>query len=169
MNESQWDEKLRGFLKKTGDDLKRAGADIRGEAERLMKEVKDPDRQEKVKKGLETFKMWARKTAEEVATVVDTGMKKAEGAMRSAVDAPAGGDPTQPVTGPAPSQSETGVQPEPMRHDTPVDMPAVEVAPSPKPSAPKPSAPKTIGGAKKKKSPSKKAGPKKPLGKKRTP
>lgn len=165
MNESQWEEKLRGFLKKTGDDLKRAGADIRGEAERLMKEVKDPERQDKVKKGLETFKLWARKTAEEVATVVDSGLKKAEGAMRSAVDAPAGVNPDTPVTGPAPSQSETNepLKAEPLRHDTPVDTPAVEAAP------PEP-APKTIGAdKKKKKAPAKKAASKKTLGKKRTP
>lgn len=162
MNENQWDEKLKTFLKKTGDDLKRAGNDIKVEAEKLMKEVKDPDRQDKVKKGLETFRLWARKTAEEVAAVVETGVKKAEGAVRGAVDAPpAGTAPDGPVTAPS-SQSEPAPAPqvEPMRHDTPVDTPAVSAEP----------APKTIGGAKKKKAAAKKpGGAKKPLGKKRTP
>lgn len=165
MNENQWDEKLKTFLKKTGDDLKRAGNDIKAEAEKLMKEVKDPDRQEKVKKGLATFQLWARKTAEEVAAVVETGVKKAEGAVRGAVDAPpAGTAPDGPVTAPS-SQSEPADEPsrtnvEPMRHDTPVDTPAVSADP----------APKTIGGAKKKKASAKKpGGAKKPLGKKRTP
>ena len=162
MNENQWDEKLKTFLKKTGDDLKRAGSDIKAEAEKLMKEVKDPDRQDKVKRGLATFQLWARKTAEEVAAVVETGVKKAEGAVRGAVDAPpAGTAPDGPVTAPS-SQSEPAPEThvEPMRHDTPVDTPAVSAEP----------AAKTIGGAKKKKPSGKKAGgAKKPLGKKRTP
>jgi hypothetical protein len=162
MNENQWDEKLKTFLKKTGDDLKRAGNDIKTEAEKLMKEVKDPDRQDKVKKGLASFQLWARKTAEEVAAVVETGVKKAEGAVRGAVDAPpAGTAPDGPVTAPS-SQSEpaSDTKVESMRHDTPVDTPAVSADP----------ATKTIGGAKKKKASGKKAAAaKKPLGKKRTP
>lgn len=162
MNESQWDNKLRAFLKKTGDDLKRAGTDIKGEAEKLMKDMKDPDRQEKVKKGLESFRLWARKTAEEVASVVETSVKKAEGAVRQAVDTPVAAAPTGE---------------EAPRHDTPVnEMPAVETPPQPPPQAPeepaKTASPakKTIGGGKKKAAAKTRgAGAKKPLGKKRGP
>jgi len=168
MNESQWDEKLRSFLKKTGDELKRAGADIKVEAEKLMKEVKDPERQDKVKKGLETFGLWARKTAEEVAHAVEVGVKKAEGAVRSAVDttpgAPSAGAPV-PETPAAPADEAAAPPPRPSqpvsshnRHDTPVDTPAVSEEP------PK----KTIGSSKKKAS-AKKGAAKKPLGKKRAP
>ena len=165
MNESQWDNKLREFLKKTGEDLKRAGGDIKGEAEKLMKEVKDPERQEKVKKGLESFRLWARKTAEEVAAVVETGVKKAEGAVRSAADKA-----THPN---APSPDDGGAAPhvEPQRSDTPVDTPAVS-APADAPDEPDEPAPskKTIGASKKKVAPKTRGGgSKKPLGKKRTP
>src|SRR5437868_13299274 len=123
MNESQWDEKLRSFLKKTGDELKRASTDIKVEAEKLMKEVKDPERQDKVKRGLETFGLWARKTAEEVAHAVEVGVKKAEGAVRGAVDTPPGAPGATPV--PESKVSEAAPVPprpsQPMRHDTPVD------------------------------------------------
>jgi hypothetical protein len=164
MNESQWDEKLRAFLKKTGDDLKRAGGDIRLEAERLMKEVQDPDRQDKVKKGLDSFRLWARKTAEEVATVVETGMKKAEGAVRQAVDVKPGAGTSPSDDASSTPNTNDGTGAEPMRHDTPVDTPAAQ--------APKDEAPskKTIGGAKKKvAAKTRGGGSKKPLGKKRTP
>ncbi len=161
MNESQWDEKLRSFLKKTGDELKRAGADIKVEAEKLMKEVKDPERQDKVKKGLETFGVWARKTAEEVAHAVEVGVKKAEGAVRSAVDTKPDGPAAAPVPdSPAPEAPAADAAPaEPMRHDTPVDTPAVSDEPKKK----------TIGASKKKTAAKKPATGKKPLGKKRAP
>lgn len=158
MNESPWDDKLKAFLKKTGDDLKRAGGDIKLEAEKLMKEVKDPERQDKVKKGLESFRLWARKTAEEVAAVVETSVKKAESTVRSAVDPPPAPASTAPSPPPPaePSEGTAQVDTVPMRHDTPVDTPAA--------------AAKTIGASKKKKPASKaKAASKKPLGKKRTP
>ena len=160
MNESQWDEKLKAFLKKTGDELKRAGGDIKVEAEKLMKEVQDPDRQEKVKAGLETFRLWARKTAEEVAHVVEVGVKKAEGAVRGAVDAPRPGEPAPGA--PQPPEPAPPAPEEPLRHDTPVDTPAVSSEPAAPPK-------KTIGGKKKKPAAKKAAGAKKPLGKKQTP
>ena len=82
MNDSQWDAKLKSFLKKTGDDFKRFGADVKEEAQKLLTEVQDPKRQEKLREGLKDVGVWARKTAEEVATLVETGVKKAEGARR---------------------------------------------------------------------------------------
>ncbi|MFT3839926.1 MAG: transcriptional regulator [Myxococcaceae bacterium] len=81
-SDSQWDDRLKSFLKKTQQDLKRAGNDMRIEAEKLLKEVQDPERQAKVKAGLKDFGSWARKTAEEVAGLVETGVKKAETTFR---------------------------------------------------------------------------------------
>ncbi len=81
MNDSQWDEQLKGFLKKTGDELKRAGEEIKKEGERLLGEVRDPEKRKKVKDGLKDFGGWARRTAEEVAVLVEQGVKKAEGAV----------------------------------------------------------------------------------------
>src|SRR3954470_7880128 len=86
MNQSQWDEKLKSFLKKTGDDVKRAGNDIKAEAEKLLKEVQDPDRQAKVRAGMKDFGGWAKKTAEEMAELMETGVKKAEVALSKATD-----------------------------------------------------------------------------------
>jgi hypothetical protein len=86
MNDSQWDAKLKAFLKKTGDDFKRFGNDVKVEAEKLLTEVQDPKRQEKLREGLKDVGVWAKKTAEEVATLVETGVKKAEGALNKAGD-----------------------------------------------------------------------------------
>jgi hypothetical protein len=178
MSESQWDKKVTAFLKRTGEDLKKAGTDIKDEAEKLMKDVQSPDGREKVKEGLSSFTKWARKTAEEVAGVVEEGMKKAETAVRTAVDTrPEGARAPSPETQappPAPVADEppastmsdeasgatTAADEEPLRHDTPVDTPAVS---EPAGAAPK----KTLG----KKKPAAKSKPvaaaKKPLGKKR--
>ncbi len=81
MNDRQWDEQLRRFVKTTGEEIRRVGEDIKTEAERLLVEVRDPDKQRKVKEGLRDFSVWARKTAEEVVEVVEKGIKKAEGAL----------------------------------------------------------------------------------------
>lgn len=86
MNQSQWDEKLKSFLKKTGEDVKRAGNDIKAEAERLLKDVQDPERQAKLKAGMKDFGGWARKTAEEMAELMETGVKRAEVALSRATD-----------------------------------------------------------------------------------
>jgi hypothetical protein len=163
MSESQWDDKVKAFLKKTGEDLKRAGSDIRGEAEKLMKDVNTPEGKEKVKEGLKSFTAWARKTAEEVAGVVETGMKKAETAVRTAVDTTPPAAPSDPSASSAPASEPSTSEappPEALHHDTPVDTPAVDVrAPEP----PKKSIGKKKGSTKAKAS----GGAKKPLGKKR--
>ena len=86
MNESLWDAKLKSFLKKTGDEFKRFGADVKSEAHKLMSEVKDPVRQQKLREGLHEVGDWAKKTAEEVAVLVETGVKKAEKALVKASD-----------------------------------------------------------------------------------
>jgi hypothetical protein len=181
MGENQWDDKVKAFLKRTGEDLKKAGSDIRTEAEKLMKEVQEPSTQEKVKEGLKTFSHWARKTAEEVATVVETGMKRAETAVRDTIDTKPGqpaNPPGEPATRPsAPeykrdtpsSAAETMADeeaaappmasPESMRHDTPVDTPANTLPDEP--------TKKTIGKKKGTAKPKPSGAAKKPLGKKR--
>lgn len=85
-SDSQWDLKLKSFLKKTGEDFKRFGGDVKVEAEKLMKEVQDPVRQEKVRAGLKDVGVWARKTAEDMATLVESGVKKAEEQLVKASD-----------------------------------------------------------------------------------
>ncbi len=148
MADNLWDSKLKAFLKKTGDDFKRAGADMKQEAERLLAEAKDPERAKKIKDGLAEVSGWAKKTAEEFAGYVETGVKKAEGAIKEVVMKPAGA-PT-----PAPARAEKAADPVP---EAPVTAPAAPAAPAAK-------AKKTVGRGTKKSAPVKKAGAKKPLG-----
>ena len=152
MNDSQWDATLKTFLKKTSDDFKRFGADVKEEAQKLLTEVQDPKRQEKLRDGLKDVGVWARKTAEEVATLVETGVKKAEGAIGKATDFV-----VKPVEGAAPKAAK------PPATTPPPQMDEEEEA---KPPA---KAKKTVGkgGVKKKKPAAGKAtAPKKTIGKK---
>ncbi len=153
MDQKEFQDKLKTFFKKTGDDLRRSARDIREEGEKLLKEVQDPERQAKVREGLREVGVWAKKTAIEVADLVEVGVKKAEGALNKA------GDKVNDfAVGAAPKASPTPVD-EP-RHDTPVDA-----IPAAQPSAPKAAAKKSIGS--KKKAPRSKApGAKKTVGKK---
>jgi hypothetical protein len=43
MSDAQWDAKLKSFLKRTGEDFKRFGADVKQEAQKLLVEVQDPE------------------------------------------------------------------------------------------------------------------------------
>ena len=157
MNDSQWDAKLKTFLKKTGDDFKRFGTDVKEEAQKLLTEVQDPARQQKLRDGLKDVGVWAKKTAEEVATLVETGVKKAEGAIGKASDKandflvkPVGGEAPAPVAKKAAPPAATPPSPPPQMDE-----------------APAPPSKKTVGkGAAKKKSPAKKSTAKKTIGKK---
>jgi hypothetical protein len=114
-NDSQWDDRLKSFLKKTQQDLKRAGNDMRVEAEKLLKEVKDPERQAKVKAGLKDFGSWARKTAEDVAGLVETGVKSAETKFREVATSKSG--PLNEAPPPAPTPRDAA----PPVHEPPVE------------------------------------------------
>ena len=156
MDDKQWDAKVKTFFQKTGEELKRAGRDMKAEAERLLSDVKDPAKQAQLKEGLKDLGQWARKTAEDVAELVESGVKKAEVAARATVDT-LRKDP-QPQSG-----SDAAPREQAPRHDTPVDMPAVE------PSPPTGPAKKSIGkkkGAAAGKGKSATGGSKKSIGKK---
>ncbi len=157
MNESQWDEKLKSFLKKTGEDVKRAGNDIKAEAEKLLKEVQDPERQAKVRAGVKDFSGWARKTAEEMAGLMETGVKKAEVALNKATDK------VVDFTVGKPGQTRGAADPVAAPDPTPPNAPASEPQAAAPKAAAKP-AKKSIGG-KKRKPAAKKTAAKKSLGK----
>ncbi|MEW5737826.1 MAG: transcriptional regulator [Myxococcota bacterium] len=152
MSDSAWDEKVRAFLKKTGEDFKRFGRDVKAEAQKLMTEVKDPERQQKLREGLKDVGHWARKTAEEVATVMETGVKKAEDAFRSASGKVADFA-TKEAAPPAPRPPE----PAPTPPSPPPEMEA--------PARPK-AAKKSVGPRAKKSTARKSASAKKTIGKK---
>lgn len=156
MNDSQWDAKLKSFLKKTGDDFKRFGTDVKEEAQKLLTEVQDPKRQQKLRDGLKDVGVWAKKTAEEVATLVETGVKKAEGAIEKATDKandflvkPVGGETAPPPAGKkAAAPAATPPSPPPQMDEAPAPAPKKTVgkgSPKKKPAAKKAAAKKTIG------------------------
>lgn len=159
MNDSQWDSKLKAFLQKTGEDFKRFGNDVKAEAQKLMTEVQDPARQQKLREGLKDVGVWARKTAEEVATLVETGVKKAEGALTKAGDK---------VTDFVARPVETGEAAPPPAATPPSPPPEMDdeaPAPAPRPKVAK----KTVGKAPARKKPVAKkpaAGAKKTIGRK---
>lgn len=159
MSDSAWDLKMKAFLKKTGDDFKRFGRDVKEEAKKLMTEVKDPERQAKLRDGLKDVGTWARKAAEDVATVMETGVKKAEDAFREGskkvsdfVAKDTGGPPPAPAAEAAPPPAPTPPSPPPDMSD-----------------APKPRAKKTVGPKKKKPAAKKSSTAKKTIGKKAAP
>lgn len=86
MNNRQWEDRLKTLFGRTAEELKRTGQDLRAEAERLLTEVKDPARQQKIREGLEDFSAWARKTAEDVASLVENQVKRAEDVVVKATD-----------------------------------------------------------------------------------
>lgn len=125
MSDSPWDLKLKAFLQKTGDDFKRFGAEVKQEAQRLVTEVqtevKDPQRQQQLRDALADVGKWASKTADEVATVVEGGIKKAGQSVNSFMKDNVGTPPRQAAPAPVPT------------------------APSPPPKASPPPAKKTVG------------------------
>ena len=76
--DNAWQQQLKQFLNKAGEELKRTGEEIKSEAQRLMVEVRDPQKQQKMKEGLKDLSAWARRTADQAADLIDTAVKKAE-------------------------------------------------------------------------------------------
>lgn len=156
----EWDSKFKGFLKKAQDDFKRVAVDVKSEAERLMKEVQDPKNQAKMKQGVQEASVWAKKTAEQLASLVEVGVKQAEGTLNEMkkqftkpIDEPSTGAATEP---PPPAPTPRNAAPPEMEHAEPAE-----------PKPPK----KTMGrGATPKKAPPATAKPaKKSIGKKKKP
>jgi hypothetical protein len=70
-------EQFVGLLRKTRQD-------IRVEVQRLMEELKDPEKQQRVKESVRELGTWARHTAEDVGELVEKAVRKAEGALNDA-------------------------------------------------------------------------------------
>lgn len=82
MPDRPWDQQLKDFLKRTGEDLKKAGDDIRAEAQKLIDEVRDPETQQKIRDGLGNLGQWAKKSAEDAANKIEEVVKRADDAWR---------------------------------------------------------------------------------------
>jgi hypothetical protein len=86
MSDESWDERFRQFLRKTGEDFRRAGDDVRAEAQRLVDAAMDPEKQQKVRDRLNELSDWARKTAQDMAGAMGEAASRAETAFQSASD-----------------------------------------------------------------------------------
>ena len=86
MSDESWEEQFKQFLRKTGDDVRRAGEDIKAEAQKLFDAAMDPDKQQRVRDRLKELSSWARKTAEDVAGTVETAASKAARVFHCATD-----------------------------------------------------------------------------------
>jgi DNA repair ATPase RecN len=86
MADERWEEQFKQFLRKTGGDFRRAGEDVKAEAQRLFDAAVDPQKQQRVRDRLKELTGWARKRAEDVAGMVETAASKAEQAFHRASD-----------------------------------------------------------------------------------
>jgi len=91
MSDESWDEQFKRFLRKTGEDFRRTGEDVKAEAQRLVEAAMDPEKQQKVRDRLNELGDWARKTAQDVAGAVGDAAGKAESAFHRATDKVTGG------------------------------------------------------------------------------
>lgn len=73
----KWEEQLKEFWKRAGQDLKRTTDELRQEAQKLITQVQDPANQEKLKHGLREFGDWTRKTVEVAALKFEKAIDRA--------------------------------------------------------------------------------------------
>jgi hypothetical protein len=94
MSNESWEEQFKQFLRKTGDDFRRTGEDIRAEAQKLLDAAMDPEKQQKVRDRLNELGLWARKTAQGVVGAVGEAASKAETVFHRVTDKPPEGKAT---------------------------------------------------------------------------
>lgn len=87
MTDESWEEQFKQFLRKTGEDFRRAGEDIKAEAQKLVDAAMDPAKQQQVRNRLNELSVWARKTAQNVAGAVEQAASKAQTAFHVATGA----------------------------------------------------------------------------------
>jgi hypothetical protein len=89
MTDESWEEQFKQFLRKTGDDFRRASDEIKAEAQRLFDAAMDPAKHQRVRDRLNELTVWAKKTAEGVAgSVQDTASKAGTAFQRATETAP---------------------------------------------------------------------------------
>ena len=85
-DKEQIKEQVLSFLKKAGEDIKRVGADVKTETERLMEQLRNPETQASARAKLDELGTWAKKTAEDAAGLAETAMLKVEESLSTATD-----------------------------------------------------------------------------------
>src|SRR5918912_369305 len=81
MTDPNWEEQFRQFLRRTGDDFRRASEEIKAEAQKLLDAAMDPEKQQRVRDRLSELTVWARRTAHGVAGEVEDADVKAEAVL----------------------------------------------------------------------------------------
>ena len=61
MSDENWEEQFKRFLRRTGEDFRRASEDIKTEAQKLLDAAMDPAKQQRVRDRLNELTLWARK------------------------------------------------------------------------------------------------------------
>jgi hypothetical protein len=82
MVESTWEKQAKLFLKRASDELKRTGGDLRGEAQKIWDEVRNPNNQQKVRDNLQDLGTWARKAVGQAAELVDGAVQRLDADLR---------------------------------------------------------------------------------------
>jgi DNA repair ATPase RecN len=77
MSDESWEKQFKQFLRKTGEDCRRTGEEIKAEAQRLLDVAMDPDKQQRVRNRLNELTRWARKAAQGVAGAVEEAASRA--------------------------------------------------------------------------------------------
>jgi len=72
--DDSWEIKVKGFLKRTGEEIK-------SETRKLVDEMSDPANHEKVRQSLRDMGEWTKKTAEDAAVMVEQAARKVEAAI----------------------------------------------------------------------------------------
>lgn len=78
---SPWEQQVKEFLQRAGTELRRTSEEMKGEAQRLMEELRDPSRQAKVREQFDELRVWARKATNEATRAVDVAVRKVESAL----------------------------------------------------------------------------------------
>jgi thioesterase domain-containing protein len=113
MTDENWEEQFKQFLRKTGDDFRRASDEIKAEAQKLLDAAMDPARHQRVRDRLNELTQWARKTAEGMAgSVQDTASKAGTMFQRATETVPqeAGAASAAPARKPA-AKKKSGAKP----------------------------------------------------------
>ncbi len=113
MTDESWEEQFKQFLRKTGDDFRRASDEIKAEAQRLYDAAMDPAKHQRVRDRLNELTLWAKKTAEGVAeTVQDTASKAGTVFQRATETVPeqSGARAAAPAHKPAASKKRSGAK-----------------------------------------------------------
>lgn len=112
MNDSSDDAKKKTIFSQTIEEFRQLGQDVQKEAQRIVDELQNPERQQQIKAGLQDLGGWAKRSAEEFAVLIDEGVKKAEAVIQKVssraqefgtapIDAPTAKTPSEEPESPA--------------------------------------------------------------------